>query len=152
MEAPKQITPTGLADYFEVLTKAVFQSGMSWAVIENKWDGFREAFHAFDPERVAALTPEEVAALEEDTRIIRNKRKIRATVDNADALLALDRDTDGGFAGWLGAQGGFEETVRALRDRFAFLGDFGAYYFLYVVRRPVPSHEDFRASRAAAKA
>ena len=152
MEAPRQITPTGLADYFEVLTKAVFQSGMSWAVIENKWDGFREAFHAFDPERVAALSPEEVAALEEDTRIVRNKRKIRATVDNADALLALDRDTDGGFAAWLGAQGDFEETVKALRDRFAFLGDFGAYYFLYVVRQPVPSHEDFRASRAAAKA
>jgi DNA-3-methyladenine glycosylase I len=152
MEAPKQITPAGLADYFEVLTKAVFQSGMSWAVIENKWDGFRAAFHGFDPERVAALTPEEVAALEEDTRIVRNKRKIRATVDNADALLALDHDTDGGFAAWLRGQGDFEETVKALRGAFAFMGDFGAYYFLYVVREPVPSHEEFRASREAAKA
>jgi DNA-3-methyladenine glycosylase I len=149
MEAPTQITPTRLADYFEVLTKAVFQSGMSWNVIERKWDGFRDAFHAFDPERVAALSPDEVAALEEDTRIVRNKRKIRATVDNADALLALDHETDGGFAAWLRSQGDFEETVKALRGHFSFLGDFGAYYFLYVVREPVPSHEDFRASRAA---
>lgn len=149
MEVPTQITPTGLADYFEVLTKAVFQSGMSWSVIENKWDGFRAAFHAFDPGKVAALTPEDVAALEEDTRIVRNKRKIRATVDNADALLELDRTADGGFAGWVGAQGDFEATVKELRRHFAYLGDFGAYYFLYVVREPVPSHDEFRASRAA---
>ncbi len=84
---------------------------------------------------------------------MRNKRKIRATVDNADALLALDRDTDGGFAAWLSSQGDFEETVKALRDRFAFLGDFRR--LILPLRGPpaaVPSHEDFRASRAAAKA
>ncbi len=149
MEAPAQITPTGPTDYFEVLTKAVFQSGMSWSVIERKWDGFRAAFHAFDPERVAALTPEKVAALEEDTRIVRNKRKIRATVDNAQALLELDAATAGGFSAWLGAQGDFEATVKELRRHFAYLGDFGAYYFLYVVREPVPSHDEFRASREA---
>jgi len=149
MEAPTQITPTGLADYFEVLTKAVFQSGMSWNVIERKWDGFRAAFHDFDPEKVGALTPEDVAALEEDTRIVRNKRKIRATVDNAQALLELDASTGGGFEAWLGSHGDFEATVTELRRRFAYLGDFGAYYFLYVVRQPVPSHDDFRASREA---
>jgi 3-methyladenine DNA glycosylase Tag len=152
MEAPTQITPTGLADYFEVLTKAVFQSGMSWSVIENKWDGFRAAFQGFDPETVGALTPEDVAALEEDTRIVRNKRKIRATVDNAQALLELESTTDGGFEAWLESRGDFEATVKELRRCFAYLGDFGAYYFLYVVRQPVPSHDEFRASRATAKA
>ena len=56
MQAPVQIKPTKLADYLEVLTKAVFQSGMSWQVVEAKWDGFREAFAGFDPEVVAAMT------------------------------------------------------------------------------------------------
>jgi 3-methyladenine DNA glycosylase Tag len=150
MEAPTQITPTGLNDYLEVLTKAIFQAGMSWSVIESKWDGFRVAFHAFDPEKVGALSPEDVATLEEDARIVRNKRKIRATVDNAQGLLELDAATDGGFEGWLSSQGDFEATVKELRRHFAYLGDFGAYYFLYVVGRPVPSHDDFRASRATA--
>ena len=49
MEPPQQITPTKLADYLEVMTKAVFEGGINWKVIENKWPGFREAFHEFDP-------------------------------------------------------------------------------------------------------
>src|SRR5437763_782685 len=39
MEAPKRIRPKGLADYLEVMTKAAFQSGISWRVIEAKWTG-----------------------------------------------------------------------------------------------------------------
>ena len=60
---PTQIENPSLADYLEVITKAVFQSGMSWSVVEAKWDGFREAFAGFDPERVASLTPDDVEQL-----------------------------------------------------------------------------------------
>jgi hypothetical protein len=42
-EAPEQITARNLADYLDVLTKAVFQSGISWRVVEAKWAGTREA-------------------------------------------------------------------------------------------------------------
>ena len=59
MEAPQQIRPQRLADYLEVMTTAVFQSGMSWQVVEAKWDGFREAFAAFDPVTVAAFSAKE---------------------------------------------------------------------------------------------
>jgi 3-methyladenine DNA glycosylase Tag len=146
VEAPERITPRGLADYLEVMTRAVFQSGMSWRVIEAKWDGFREAFHGFDPERVAALSPEEVDDLGGDTRIIRNRRKIQATVENAETLLELDRE-HGGFDRYLDSFGGFEEKVAALRKEFRFLGDFGAYYLLYVVGHEVPAHDEYLASR-----
>ena len=95
MEAPKQITPTKLADYLEVLTKAVFESGMSWHIIEAKWPGFQEAFGAFDPEYVANLSPDDIDRLATDTRIIRNRRKIEATVHNAEVMLALDREFNG---------------------------------------------------------
>jgi hypothetical protein len=37
--------------------------------------------------------------------------------------------------------------VKDLRKRFSFLGDFGAYYFLYVVKEPVPDYHAFRGSR-----
>lgn len=92
MEAPERIEPTGLADYLEVLTKAVFQSGLSWRVVDAKWSGFREAFRGFDPGKVAALTPPEVDALAADTRIVRNRKKIEATVHNAGEMIVLDRE------------------------------------------------------------
>jgi DNA-3-methyladenine glycosylase I len=146
-QPPAQIRPQRLGDYLEVLSKAVFQSGMSWKVVEAKWDGFRDAFEQFDPKRVARFTPADVDRLAGDTRIIRNRRKIEATVDNAVEILALDKE-HGGFKRYLGSHGGFEHTVADLCKRFRFLGDFGAYYFLYVVGEQVPPHDEYRASRA----
>jgi len=148
MQAPQQIKPTKLADYLEVMTKAVFQSGMSWAVIEAKWDGFREAFAEFDPAAVAAFSGEDVDRLAEDTRIIRNRRKIEATITNAETLLALDGGP-GGFSGWLRSEADFDATVAALRGEFRFLGDTGSYFFLYVVGERVPPHEEWMRAHAA---
>ncbi len=144
-QAPEQIEPASLADYLEVLTRAVFQSGLSWRVVEAKWDGFREAFEGFDPRRVADFTPDDVDRLAADTRIVRNRRKIEATVDNAVEMVALDNE-HGGFRNYLRSHGGFEDTVADLRRHFRFLGETGAYYFLYVVREEVPSHEDWLAA------
>jgi DNA-3-methyladenine glycosylase I len=149
MEAPAKIRPRSLADYFEVLTKAVFQSGISWRVVEAKWPGFARALHGFDPTAVARLTPADVDRLLDDTSIIRNRRKLEATIDNAIELLALEKE-HGSFKNYLRSHGGFEETVSDLRRRFRFLGDLGAYYFLYVVGEKVPSHEEWTASRRAA--
>jgi 3-methyladenine DNA glycosylase Tag len=146
VEAPERITPKGLADYLEVMTRAVFESGISWRVIEAKWDGFRHAFRGFDPEYIAGLSPDEVDGLADDTRIVRNRRKIEATVENAATLLELDRE-HGGFDRYLGSLGDFEAKVADLRKRFHFLGDFGSYYFLYVVGHEVPPHEEYLASR-----
>ncbi len=143
MEAPEQITPTKLADYLEVLTKAVFESGMSWKIIENKWPGFQEAFNAFDPEWVANLSPDQVDALTNDTRIVRNRRKIESTIHNAETMLALEREF-GSMEKYLGSQGEFGSLVKDMRKRFKHVGDFGAYYFLWVVQQPVPEHHEFR--------
>jgi 3-methyladenine DNA glycosylase Tag len=145
MQAPEQITPQGPADYLEVMTKAVFQSGMSWQVVKAKWPGFQEAFEGFDPERVAAYGPDDVDRLAADTRIIRNRRKLEATVDNAQAITELARE-HGGFDRWLRSLGSFEEKVAGLRRNFSFLGEFGAYYFLYVVGEEVPPHEEWSAA------
>ena len=146
--APKQIKPKGLADYLEVMSKAVFQSGMSWAVIETKWDGFQKAFKGFDPEQIARFGPDDVDRLAQDAGIIRNRRKIEATIDNAVEMQALAEEHGGDFRKYLRSHGGFEQTVADLRRHFRFLGDFGAYYFLYVVGEQVPPHDEWRASRA----
>jgi 3-methyladenine DNA glycosylase Tag len=150
MEAPKQISPKGLADYLEVMTKTAFQSGISWQVIEAKWEGFREAFHGFDPEWVASLDLPDIDRLVADTRIVRNRKKIEATVHNAQTMLDLGRE-HGGFRKYLRSHGSFEETVADMRKRFKFLGDLGAYYFLYVVDEEVPAHEDWMAAHSASR-
>ena len=89
MEAPKQVKPKRLADYLEVMSKSVFQAGISWAVIDAKWEGFREAFEGFEPDLVAGYGDDDVARLLADPRIVRNRAKVEATVANARAVVAL---------------------------------------------------------------
>ena len=71
---------------FEALTLGVFEAGLSWSVVFGKRDAFRSAFHDFDAEQVAAMTESDIDRLVQDPSIIRNRAKIRATVDNARAM------------------------------------------------------------------
>src|SRR5262245_57468916 len=149
MEAPKQIKPKGLADYLEVMTKAAFQAGISWKVIEAKWDGFRDAFEGFDPVKVASFEAPDVDRLAQDTRIVRNRAKIEATVHNARTMLELDAEYRG-FRKYLRSFGDFDALVKDMKKRFKFLGDMGCYYMLWVVGEQVPSHEDWMKTRQPA--
>jgi 3-methyladenine DNA glycosylase Tag len=66
--APEQIVPQRTGDYLEVMSKAIFQTGISWQVVHNKWPGIHEAFHGFDHRLVASFTEAELAGLCADTR------------------------------------------------------------------------------------
>jgi 3-methyladenine DNA glycosylase Tag len=116
--APEQIDAKRLGDYLEVMSKAVFQTGMSWAVIDKKWPGIRDAFREFEPLAVASLTEAQMADLTADTRIIRNRKKVEAIVDNARRMIDLDEQHKG-FRKYLRSHGGFEGTVADLRKQFA---------------------------------
>jgi DNA-3-methyladenine glycosylase I len=144
MHAPEKIDPKSLSDYLEAMSRAVFEPGLNWRVIEAKWPGFCEAFHGFDPRIVAGYTPTDVEALLRDPGIIRNRKKIEATIHNAGEMLALERE-HGTFKAYLRSHGSYDETVRDMRRRFKFLGESGAYHFLYVVGEQVPAHEDWMA-------
>lgn len=139
---PKKITPTSLDDYLEIMSKAVFQSGMSWKVVENKWPTTCEAFHNFDVEMVANFHEKDLEDLSKDTRVIRNVRKLNAIVHNAQKMLEL-ADEHGSFQRYLRAHGDFDSTLKAIRKDFKFMGPFGIYYFLYVVGEDVISHDEF---------
>ena len=67
-----------------------FQAGLSWITILRRRPAFREVFHGFDAERVAAMTEADVDRLLGDPRIIRHRGKIEATIQNARATLALE--------------------------------------------------------------
>ncbi len=79
---------------FERLSLEAFQSGLSWLTILRKREAFRRAFAGFDPMVVASFDSADVERLTADAGIVRNRRKILATVGNARAVLALDVPLD----------------------------------------------------------
>jgi DNA-3-methyladenine glycosylase I len=79
---------------YEKLCLEGFQAGLSWITILRRRPAFREAFHGFDPVRVAAMTEADVERLLQDARIIRHRGKIEATISNARAALALGEPLD----------------------------------------------------------
>jgi DNA-3-methyladenine glycosylase I len=76
---------------FERVSLEAFQSGLSWLTILRKRPAFRSAFAEFDPAVVAGFTPADVDRLLTDAGIVRNRRKIEATIGNARVLMELDR-------------------------------------------------------------
>ena len=142
---PEQIKPKSLDDYLEVMSKAVFQSGISWKVVEAKWPSTREAFYNFDIQKVANLDDKDIDELSQDTRVIRNYRKLNALVSNAQRIIALDEEYKG-FKNYLRSQADFDATLTMIRKDFKFMGPTGIYYFLYVIGEQVPPHEEFEAT------
>lgn len=74
---------------FERLSLEVFQSGLTWRLVLQRRSALRLAFASFDPEKVAVYTATDVLDLLGDKSIIRNQRKIKATITNAQATLQL---------------------------------------------------------------
>lgn len=142
MSIPERITPARLGDYLAILTRAVFQAGLSWALIESKWDDFRRAFEDFDPERVASLSDARIGWLSEESSIVRSRKKIEGTVANARTMLALDREY-GGFANYLRSFASYDALRADVRKRFKCVGDLSVYYFLFRVGEPVPPYAEW---------
>ena len=74
---------------FEMLILESFQAGLSWECILNKRESFREDFDNFDYKKVANYDEEKISQLLTDKRIIRNKLKIRASIQNAKAFIKI---------------------------------------------------------------
>ncbi len=78
---------------FEHLSLDGFQAGLSWSIILNKREAFRNAFDRFDPLRVSKYDVTKIALLMKDPGIVRNRRKIEATISNARAFLQVQKET-----------------------------------------------------------
>ena len=144
--APEQIKPTSLGDYLEVMSKSVFQSGMSWKVVDAKWPGIRDGFRGFDVPSILRMGERDIDKLAQNPEVIRNRRKPDAVVENAHRMVELEAE-HGSFRDYLHSHGSFEATVADLRKQFRFLGETGSYIFLYIVGEQVPPHEEWEASR-----
>lgn len=137
---PDVILEPGLSDYLEVMSRAVFQAGLSWASIGRHWDAYREAFDGFEPRKVASYNEGDVDRLMRAEGVLHSARKIRATIENAAAIVALDRE-HGGFVQYLRSFDDYARLSADFKKRFKFMGEMNAWYFLFRVHEPVPRFE-----------
>jgi DNA-3-methyladenine glycosylase I len=108
---------------FERLVLEIMQAGLNWELILKRRVGMAEAFQGYDVDMVAAYGPDDEARLREDARIIRNRLKITAIIENARRLQAL-RASHGGFSAWLDTHHPLDKPawVKLFRKTFKFAG------------------------------
>jgi hypothetical protein len=139
---PEVIEPKSLADYFEVMTRAVFQAGVAWKQIASKWEVYGTAFEGFDPRLVAAYDSVDVDRVLGTPGILRMPKKVHATIKNARSLVETDREF-GGFAHYLRAFDSYASLAKDFKKRFLLMGDMNVWYFLFRVSEPVPRFEEW---------
>jgi DNA-3-methyladenine glycosylase I len=85
---------------FEFLVLEGAQAGLSWLTILKRREAYREAFDNMQAELIARYTERDIARLMNDTRIIRNRRKIESAIGNARAYLKM-MEGPVSFSKWL---------------------------------------------------
>ncbi len=129
--------------YFEQMTRALMQAGLNWTMIEKKWPNFQKAFANFSILKVSAFSEGNVKTLMNDASIVRNEKKIRSVIANAQESKKIAREF-GSFRGYLESFKGDEEGLLAdLQRRFRHLGESSSRMFLYMVGEKLkPSREE----------
>ena len=99
------------------------QAGLSWETILNKQENFRKAYHNFNIKKVAAYKEKDITRLLNDAGIIRNKLKVNAAIENAKAIIAIQKEF-GSFKNWLSHHHPKtkEEWMKVFKQTFKFTG------------------------------
>lgn len=77
-------------ELFELLMLEGAQAGLSWSTVLKKRDGYRKAFHGFDPYKIAKYTEKDEARLMADAGIVRNRLKVAGVIKGARAWIAME--------------------------------------------------------------
>lgn len=80
------------AQLFELLILEIFQAGLSWETVLNKRENFQKSFSNFNPTKIAKYDDLKINELMNNEGIIRNKRKIAATINNAKVFLKIKKE------------------------------------------------------------
>jgi hypothetical protein len=137
---PRVIEGPTLDDHLEVMTRAIFQAGLSWALIEARWPAFRAAFDGFALASVAAYGEFDVERIMAADGVIHSHKKIVGTIANARALHELVAQ-HGDVATYVRTFADYAALYADAKKRFAFLGDLSCYYWLFRTGLPVPPFE-----------
>ncbi len=158
VRASRRVTPTDqivrrideptLDDHLALVTRAIFQAGLSWALIAGRWKTFEVAFDGFHVDRVAAYDSLDIDRLMQTPGIIHSAKKIAGTIRNAETLLRIAAQF-GSISAYAGSFTGYLDLLADARKRFAFLGDVSCYYWLFRSGNAVPRFEVWLAGQSA---
>lgn len=115
-----------IADDNELFCRLILeinQAGLSWTTILKKEQGFRKAYHNFSIARIAKYTEKDRTRLLNDAGIIRNRLKVNAAIENARAVLQLQKEF-GSFKNWIAHHHPKtkEEWMKLFKATFKFTG------------------------------
>jgi len=115
-----------IADDNELFCRLILeinQAGLSWTTILKKEQGFRKAYHNFSIARIAKYTEKDRTRLLNDAGIIRNRLKVNAAIENARAVLQLQKEF-GSFKNWIEHHHPKtkEEWMKLFKATFKFTG------------------------------
>ncbi|MDE1767759.1 MAG: DNA-3-methyladenine glycosylase I [Candidatus Micrarchaeota archaeon] len=126
--------------YLDRMAHAVFESGLSWKMVENKWPNFKKAFHNFEIGKVARMDDETVKELLQNPGIVRSEGKIRAMIYNANEFQKVKKEF-GSFKKYMDSFKSYNSLMKDMQERFKFLGPSNSRSFLWlagVKLRPEP--------------
>jgi DNA-3-methyladenine glycosylase I len=127
---------------FECLTLELFQSGLSWKTILHKRENFRKAFAEFEIEKVNRFGEKDVERLLSDAGIVRHRKKIEATIENAKRISQLITE-NGSFDAFLDhLPEEKQEKQKKLQQTFKHVGLTTAESFLEATGRIPASHNE----------
>jgi DNA-3-methyladenine glycosylase I len=125
--------------YFENMSRTVFQAGLSWQLIADKWNDFKAAFKDFKIAQVRDFDDEDIEVLISNPRIIRNRAKIEAVLVNA-IVFARIQEEYGSFQDYLDTLDKSENyrlVIRELSKKFSRMGPKSATIFLWSIGEDV---------------
>ena len=135
--------PPGDDAYFENMTRCVFQAGLTWKLIEDRWPNFKKAFNDFNIKVVADFDEGDIERLLSDSGILRNRAKIEATLVNAIVFMKIKEEFGSfrDFMDTLDKSENYRFVKKELAKRFSRMGPKSAMVFLYSIGEDI-KHED----------
>lgn len=134
---PRVIDEPTLDDHLEIIARAVFQAGLSWAFIDGRWDTYRAAFDGFAVDTVASYGEADLERIAATDGVMKSRAKIAAIVRNARALRETER-AFGSIRAYHDSFATFDDARNDAKKRFAYMGDLNVYYWRFRTRAAVP--------------
>jgi DNA-3-methyladenine glycosylase I len=135
---------------FEMIVLEAFHSGLSWVIILNKREDFREAFDNFNPMIIKEYDEDKIDALLNNKKIVRHEGKIRAAINNASCFLKIQEEF-GAFSDYIWSFTNYEilysendelittnklsdEVAKDMKKRgFKYMGSITTYSYLEAI-------------------
>jgi hypothetical protein len=141
---PKRVAHPTPSDHLAILSRAIFQAGLSWAFIESRWPAFLDAFEAFEVAKVAMYGEFEIERIMATDGVVHSRSKIEATIRNAKTIAALVAEF-GSVEAYVRTFPTYDALYADAKKRFAYLGDLSCYYWLFRTGLPAPAFDDWIA-------